>query len=84
MSYSYTDEPATFSVWDYVVFTVVLLISAGIGLYHAFSGNRQTSTEEYMLASRSMNALPVALSVLASFFSASTLLGTCNIDRGHN
>lgn len=69
-------EVPTFSVWDYVVFSVVLLISAGIGMYHACMGGKQKSTKEFLLANRSMSAIPVALSVLASFFSASTLLGT--------
>ena len=72
---SYPTEPATFSAWDYVVFTTVLMISAAIGLYHACTGGRQKSTQEFLMANRSMSALPVALSVLASFFSASTLLG---------
>ena len=67
---------AKFTAWDYVVFAVILAISVAIGLYHAFSGGRQRSTVEFLLADRSMSALPVALSVFASFFSASTILGT--------
>ena len=76
---SYTGEVATFSAWDYVVFVTVLLISAAIGLFHACTGGRQKSTQEFLMANRSMSALPVALSVLASFFSASTLLGRTSI-----
>ncbi|KAK2148248.1 hypothetical protein LSH36_507g02047 [Paralvinella palmiformis] len=69
-------EPARFQTWDYVVFSIVLAISAGIGIYYALAGGKQRSQKEYLMANRSMSALPVALSVLASFFSASTLLGT--------
>ena len=61
-------DKKTFHAWDYVVFSVVLAISAGIGLFHACSGGRQRSTSEFMLADRSMPAFPVALSVLVSFF----------------
>ncbi|KAI0214332.1 Sodium-dependent multivitamin transporter [Lamellibrachia satsuma] len=66
----------TFSVWDYVVFSLVLVISVAIGFYHALVGGKQQTTAEFLVADRSLSALPVALSVLASFFSASTLLGT--------
>jgi Na+/proline symporter len=67
---------SNFAAWDYVVFCIVLLISLSIGLYHAFAGGRQRSTKEFLFADKSMSALPVALSVFASFFSASTILGT--------
>ena len=66
----------TFSILDYVVFSVVLGISVAIGFYHAFAGGGQRTTSEFLFADRSMSALPVALSVFASFFSASTILGT--------
>ncbi len=70
-------EPiSTFSTWDYVVFGSILLISSLIGVYHAVAGGGQQTTTDFLIAGRSMSALPVALSVLASFFSASTLLGT--------
>jgi sodium-coupled monocarboxylate transporter 8/12 len=69
-------EPANFSVWDYVVFGAILAISAGIGLFHACTGGKQKTKDEFLLAGKAMSSLPVALSVLASFFSASTLLGT--------
>ncbi|KAK7497133.1 hypothetical protein BaRGS_00011663 [Batillaria attramentaria] len=65
-----------FSIPDYIVFAAMLLISAGIGVYYACAGGRQRSTREFLMADNSMRFLPLALSVLASFFSASTLLGT--------
>jgi len=65
-----------FSAWDYVVFAVVLGIASVIGLYYGCTGNKQNSTSEFLLAGRSMSVLPVALSLLASFMSAITLLGT--------
>ncbi|KAK3575839.1 hypothetical protein CHS0354_019088 [Potamilus streckersoni] len=71
-----SQEARTFHPADYVVFVGVLVISAAIGIYHAFAGGRQKSTKEFLMADQNMASLPVALSVLASFFSASTLLGT--------
>ncbi|XP_019638104.1 PREDICTED: sodium-coupled monocarboxylate transporter 1-like [Branchiostoma belcheri] len=65
-----------FSAWDYVVFAIMLCISAGIGIFYAFKGGGQKSTKEFLLADRSMSVPPVAMSLLASFMSAITVLGT--------
>lgn len=65
-----------FTIWDYVVFAAMLLISAIIGVYYAFVGGGQKTSKEFLMAGRSMNALPVALSLTASFMSAVTVLGT--------
>jgi len=65
-----------FSAWDYVVFAIVLAIASAIGLFYGCTGNKQSSTAEFLMAGRSMSILPVALSLLASFMSAITLLGT--------
>lgn len=35
---------STFSVWDYVVLVIMLMISAGIGLYYRFTGGKQKTT----------------------------------------
>lgn len=35
---------STFSVWDYVVLIIMLMISAGIGLYYRFTGGKQKTT----------------------------------------
>ncbi|NXJ78717.1 SC5A8 protein, partial [Trogon melanurus] len=64
-----------FTAWDYVVFSAMLLISAGIGVYYAYRGEGKTS-EDFLMAGRRMSALPVALSLSASFMSAVTVLGT--------
>ncbi|XP_071835571.1 sodium-coupled monocarboxylate transporter 1-like isoform X2 [Apostichopus japonicus] len=65
-----------FTVWDYIVFIMLLAVSAGIGVYHACTGGKQSTTKEFLLADRNMNALPVAMSLVASFISAITYLGT--------
>lgn len=66
----------TFVVWDYVVFAAMLLISAAIGIYYAFVGGGQQTSKDFLMGGRSMTAVPVALSLTASFMSAVTVLGT--------
>ena len=64
-----------FSVLDYVVFAIVLLISAGIGVFYGcFRGGSKT-TQEFLMADRQMSVIPITLSLVASFMSAVTILG---------
>ena len=60
---------------DYVVLAVFLAISLGIGIYHALSGGRQRTTEEFILANRRLGVIPTALSFFVSFESAIMILG---------
>uniref|UniRef100_A0A2C9JP75 Sodium-coupled monocarboxylate transporter 1 n=1 Tax=Biomphalaria glabrata TaxID=6526 RepID=A0A2C9JP75_BIOGL len=71
-----SEDKKTFSVADYIVFIATLAISAVIGIFYAIKDRRQQSTKQFLMADNSMRFLPISLSVLASFFSASTLLGT--------
>lgn len=64
-----------FATLDYVIFAILLLASTGIGLFYAFSGGRQRTTQEFLLADRSMSCFPVSLSLLATFQSAVAILG---------
>ncbi|NWH65472.1 SC5A8 protein, partial [Geococcyx californianus] len=73
---SVSSSMTRFSVWDYVVFTAMLLVSAIIGIYYAFAGGGQKTSKDFLMGGRRMNAFPVALSLTASFMSAVTVLGT--------
>ncbi|XP_078504450.1 sodium-coupled monocarboxylate transporter 1-like [Lissotriton helveticus] len=65
----------SFGVWDYVVFAGMLLISAAIGVYYAlFTETGQKTSSQFLFGGRNMNAVPVALSLTASFMSAINLL----------
>ncbi|XP_066974266.1 putative sodium-dependent multivitamin transporter [Macrobrachium rosenbergii] len=64
-----------FGIVDYVIFALVLAMSSAIGVYFRFTGGRQKTYKEYMLADQSMPVLPVAFSLMASFMSAITILG---------
>lgn len=67
---------ATFSVWDYVVFAATILVAAGIGLFQAIRSRKETSSDEFLLGGRQMTAVPVAMSLTASFMSGITVIGT--------
>ncbi|MEQ2194835.1 Sodium-coupled monocarboxylate transporter 1 [Xenoophorus captivus] len=67
---------STFSVWDYVVFAVTILGAASIGLFQAIRGRKETSSAEFLLGGRQMTAVPVAMSLTASFMSGITVIGT--------
>ncbi|KAI8519106.1 Sodium-coupled monocarboxylate transporter 1 [Branchiostoma belcheri] len=65
-----------FSAADYAVFAVLLLISTGIGVFFAYAGGGQKTVQQFLLGDRKMGIFPVAMSLLASFMSAITVLGT--------
>ncbi|XP_075857352.1 sodium/iodide cotransporter [Microcebus murinus] len=65
----------TFGAWDYAVFALMLLASAGIGLWVGLAGGGQRSAEDFFTGGRRLAALPVGLSLAASFMSAVQVLG---------
>lgn len=64
-----------FHWFDYVVFCAVLVASCAIGLFYAFTGGKQKTQQEFLMANRQMKTLPVAISILVSFNSAIVILG---------
>ncbi|XP_071942386.1 sodium-coupled monocarboxylate transporter 1-like [Antedon mediterranea] len=76
MSSSETGEVASFTVVDYIVFSLVLVISAIIGIYYGFKDGGQQTTQTFLMGDRSMRFVPVGFSLLASWMSAIALLGT--------
>lgn len=64
-----------FTTVDYIIFALLLVLSSAIGLYYALSGGKQRTTQEFLLANRSMGFIPVSLSLLATFQSAVAILG---------
>ncbi|XP_025897260.1 sodium/iodide cotransporter [Nothoprocta perdicaria] len=65
----------TFGLADYAVFALMLLVSTGIGLFHALSRGGQKTSEDFFMGGRRMAAVPVGLSLAASFMSAVQVLG---------
>ena len=61
--------------YEYVIFAAALLISLGIGIYNALSGDKSKTTHGYLMANRQLGVLPVTMSMLMSFVSAIMVLG---------
>ena len=53
-----------FSWPDYLVFTLTLLISSFVGVYHAWHGGGRT-TSDYLMGGKQMSIVPIALSLAA-------------------
>lgn len=71
------DSPVVrrFGATDYAVFAVMLFVSAAIGVFYGCTGNKQSTTSEFLFGEKSLKILPVSISVLATFLSAISLLG---------
>uniref|UniRef100_A0A674NRC3 Solute carrier family 5 member 5 n=1 Tax=Takifugu rubripes TaxID=31033 RepID=A0A674NRC3_TAKRU len=65
-----------FVLADYGVSAVMLVVSMAIGLFHALrKSSQETSIDDFFTGGRSMTAVPVGLSLCASFMSAVQVLG---------
>jgi len=61
------DEPSLYFGWaDYLIFTLTLVLSLLIGVYHAWRG-AASSTSEYLLGGKSMGIFPIAMSFAARY-----------------
>ncbi|KAI5641345.1 sodium:solute symporter family domain-containing protein [Phthorimaea operculella] len=61
---------------DYLVFGVMLLLSALIGIYFAFfASKKQNTTSEYLMGGKTMGMFPISMSLIASYISGISLLG---------
>lgn len=77
------DEPASreytspgFVLADYGVFAAMLTVSMTIGLYQVLKkSTKEANTNDFFTGGRSMPAVPVGLSLCASFMSAVQVLG---------
>ena len=68
-------EMGSLSVVDYVIFALMLAVCGAIGIYHAIRGKQQQTTDNFLMANRSMGKFPIAMSLLVSFLSAIAILG---------
>ncbi|KOC64219.1 Sodium-coupled monocarboxylate transporter 1 [Habropoda laboriosa] len=65
----------SFGVWDYTVFTFMLASCGSVGIYFGFI-KKSSGVDEYLVGGRNMKTFPVSLSLIASFISGISLLGT--------
>ncbi|XP_060885764.1 sodium-coupled monocarboxylate transporter 1-like isoform X2 [Labrus mixtus] len=61
-------------VADYVVFALMLVVSAAVGFYYAWDSRGRESSREFLTGGRTLTALPVSLSLTANFMSSITVL----------
>lgn len=65
-----------FVLADYAVFAAMLFISMAIGIFQALKKNpKNTKTDDFFTGGRSLPAVPVGVSLCASFMSAVQVLG---------
>ncbi|KAJ4942739.1 hypothetical protein JOQ06_005253 [Pogonophryne albipinna] len=70
------EQSAGFVLADYAVFAAMLSVSMGIGLFQALKkGSGEATADDFFTGGRSMPAVPVGLSLCASFMSAVQVLG---------
>ncbi|XP_073828202.1 sodium-coupled monocarboxylate transporter 1-like [Musca autumnalis] len=68
------DKMFSFGTVDYIVFTVMLMVSAGIGVYFGFFSKSKNTTEEYLMGGKKMKTLPIAISLIASQLSGIAIM----------
>ena len=66
---------ATFHWADYLLFILVLVISAAIGIFYAWKDKKKQTTANFLLGGRKMALFPVTLSLMATLLSAVLVLG---------
>lgn len=64
-----------FSFVDYVLFSLLFLVSAAIGVYHAYKDRKISDVGHFHLGNRKMPTVPVSLSLAVTFLSAITFIG---------
>lgn len=64
-----------FDAIDYVVFAIMLVVSALIGVYFAFFAKvKQNTTSEYLMGGKTMGIFPISMSLIARYVELLTLL----------
>ncbi|GFT24606.1 putative sodium-dependent multivitamin transporter [Nephila pilipes] len=61
--------------WDYVVIVLTMVISVAVGFYFRFTGNRQRTTSDFLMAGRNMGRFPVIFSLVVTKLSAIAIIG---------
>lgn len=57
-----------FDIFDYLVFAVMLIVSALIGVYFAwFAKVKQNTTSEYLMGGKTMGIFPISMSLIARY-----------------
>ncbi|KAK8388214.1 hypothetical protein O3P69_020240 [Scylla paramamosain] len=60
---------------DWVVFSLMLVVSVAIGVVSAVRNRKKATTQEFLLGGKNMPPVPVAISLLGGIISAISILG---------
>lgn len=66
---------STFQAADWVVFSLMLVVSVAIGVISAVRSRRNANTKDFLLGGKNMPPLAVAISLLGGIISAISILG---------
>ncbi|KAL9897340.1 sodium-coupled monocarboxylate transporter 2-like isoform 1-T1 [Glossina fuscipes fuscipes] len=69
-----TMKSFSFGVVDYIVFGIMLTVSASIGAYFGFFSKSKNTTDEYLLGGKKMKTIPIAISLVASQLSGIAIM----------
>ncbi|KAK7027436.1 hypothetical protein SK128_009318 [Halocaridina rubra] len=61
-------------VVDWIMFSMLLVVSLGIGVYSALKGRGVNTAQDFLLGGRQMSPIPVAISLLGGVISAISIL----------
>ena len=56
-----------FHIVDYLIFGTVLMISIGIGIWHAFTKGGQKTPQEFLQANKKLHVIPSSLSMMVIY-----------------
>ncbi|KAI5635412.1 sodium:solute symporter family domain-containing protein [Phthorimaea operculella] len=79
MTMTFTLKEGGFGTTDYVAFFILCISSCAGGLWYSAQATKTKKVvdiKDYLLGSRSLSTFPVALSLIASYVSGVTILGT--------
>ena len=75
-SLTMSSSPVATLYWaDYVILAAFLALSIAIGVYHSLTGERQRTTDDFIMANRRLTVVPTAVSMFVSYRSAIAVLG---------
>ncbi|KAJ2943332.1 hypothetical protein O0L34_g12139 [Tuta absoluta] len=75
----FTLKEGGFKVVDYCLFVILCLISISGGLWYSIRATRRSNVgdiKDYLLGNRELSIIPVSLSLIATYLSGVTILGT--------
>lgn len=73
------EKIGSFVAVDYVLFALVLVVSALIGVFYMikeYRAAKQMTSDDVLMGGRDIGIFPIAMSLMASFMGAITVLGT--------